>query len=110
MRTPIINHLKPIYNYLDDLPCMEGQVTPLLPKQVNKKYAKLIAGFDTGHGCSFLCSFCTVINVQGRKSRFRTADDVEKMVRANTSQGIDQFFSLMITLHVIKTGSLYLTD
>ncbi len=86
------NQLKPIYNYLGDLPCMEGQVTPLLPKQVNKKYAKLIACFDAGRGCSFLCSFCTVINVQGRKSRFRTADDVEKMVRANISQGIDQFF------------------
>ncbi|MCP4267696.1 MAG: radical SAM protein [Candidatus Brocadiaceae bacterium] len=84
--------LKPIYNYLGDLPCMEGQITPLLPKQVNKKLAKLIASFDAGRGCSFLCSFCTVINVQGRKSRFRTADDVEKMVRANLAQGVDQFF------------------
>ncbi len=84
--------LKPIYNYLGDLPCMEGQITPLLPKQVNKKLAKLIASFDAGRGCSFQCSFCTVINVQGRKSRFRTADDVEKMVRANLSQGVNQFF------------------
>jgi radical SAM superfamily enzyme YgiQ (UPF0313 family) len=84
--------LKPVYNYLDDLPCMEGQITPLLPKQVNKKLAKLIASFDAGRGCSFQCSFCTVINVQGRKSRFRTADDVEKMVRANLAQGVNQFF------------------
>ena len=84
--------LKPIYNYLGDLPCMEGQITPLLPKQVNKKLAKLIASFDAGRGCSFQCSFCTVINVQGRKSRFRTADDVEKMVRANLAQGVNQFF------------------
>lgn len=86
------NNLKPIYNYLGELPCMEGQVTPKLPIQVNRKLAKLIASFETGRGCSFLCSFCTVINVQGRKSRFRTADDVEKMVRENMSQGIDQFF------------------
>ncbi len=86
------NRLKPIYNYLGDLPCMEGQVTPKLPMQVNNKLAKLIASFETGRGCSFVCSFCTVINVQGRKSRFRTADDVEKMVRENIAHGIDQFF------------------
>ena len=45
--------------------------------------------FDAGRGCPFQCSFCTIINVQGRKSRYRTADDVEKIVRANAAQGVD---------------------
>ncbi|TFG59714.1 MAG: radical SAM protein, partial [Nitrospirales bacterium] len=40
----------------------------------------------------FLCSFCTIINVQGRKSRFRTPDDIEKLVRTNLAQGIHKFF------------------
>ena len=40
----------------------------------------------------FQCSFCTIINVQGRKSRYRTADDVEAIVRANADQGITRFF------------------
>ncbi len=85
------NRLKPIYDYLETLPCLEGQVTPFLPKQARNKLIQ-IAGFDTGRGCSFQCSYCTIINVQGRKSRFRTADDVEKMVRTYMSQGVGQFF------------------
>src|SRR5215510_2941596 len=48
--------------------------------------------FDAGRGCPFQCSFCTIINVQGRKSRFRSADDVEKIIRENHAQGIHKFF------------------
>ena len=48
--------------------------------------------FDAGRGCPFLCSFCTIINVQGRKSRHRTADDVERIIRANLAQGVHKFF------------------
>jgi len=48
--------------------------------------------FDAGRGCPFQCSFCTIINVQGRKSRHRSADDVEAIVRANHAQGITKFF------------------
>ena len=40
----------------------------------------------------FQCSFCTIINVQGRKSRFRTPDDLEQIIRQNAAQGIDRFF------------------
>ena len=40
----------------------------------------------------FSCSFCTIINVQGRKSRYRTADDVESLIRANAAHGIKSFF------------------
>ena len=43
-------------------------------------------------GCSFQCSFCTIINVQGRKSRWRDADDVERLVRANLAQDVFRFF------------------
>jgi hypothetical protein len=48
--------------------------------------------FDAGRGCPFLCSFCTIINVQGRKSRSRNADDIENIVRANLAQGVRNFF------------------
>ena len=39
-----------------------------------------------------MCSFCTIINVQGRKSRRRSADDVEQIIRSNLAQGINRFF------------------
>src|SRR6202022_3833147 len=37
-------------------------------------------------------SFCTIINVQGRKSRYRSADDIERIVRQNAAQNISRFF------------------
>jgi radical SAM superfamily enzyme YgiQ (UPF0313 family) len=52
----------------------------------------LRTSFDAGRGCPYQCSFCTIINVQGRKSRYRSADDVEHLVRLNWAQGIHKFF------------------
>ncbi len=83
---------KPIYNYLDDMPAMEAAALPVLPRQIVTRVAGHYASFDAGRGCPFQCSFCTIINVQGRKSRFRTPDDVEAIVRANAAQGVTRFF------------------
>lgn len=84
--------LKPIYNYMDDLPNMQGAPTPFLPASNTRLTAGNHASFDAGRGCPFQCSFCTIINVQGRKSRFRSADDVERLVRANLDHGIFRLF------------------
>ena len=83
---------KPLYNYLHDMPGMEAAVIPVLPKHVVGRIVGHHACFDAGRGCPFQCSFCTIINVQGRKSRYRTADDVEAIVRANYAQGINHYF------------------
>lgn len=48
--------------------------------------------FDAGRGCPYQCSFCTIINVQGHKSRRRTVDDIEDVVRSNAAQGVLRFF------------------
>lgn len=84
--------LQPSYNYMADLPGLEGAITPILPPTRVKKTAGGIASFDAGRGCPFQCSFCTIINVQGRKSRRRSPDDIERIVRDNASQGINSFF------------------
>ena len=84
--------LKPIYNYMDDLPGLQGQITPFLPADIAERYSGTQGAFDAGRGCPFQCSFCTIINVQGRKSRWRDADDVERIVRANVAQGVFRFF------------------
>ncbi|MBV8662324.1 MAG: radical SAM protein [Hyphomicrobiales bacterium] len=83
---------KPIYNYLNDMPTMEAAALPVLPRPVVARVAGHYASFDAGRGCPFQCSFCTIINVQGRISRYRTPDDVEAIVRANAAQGITRFF------------------
>jgi len=82
----------PIYKFLDDLPEMAAAVYPILPRPVVTRVAGHYSSFDAGRGCPFQCSFCTIINVQGRKSRYRTPDDVEAIVRANAGQGITRFF------------------
>ena len=83
---------KPVYNYLDDMPNMEAAAIPALPRHVVTRVVGHYASFDAGRGCPFQCSFCTIINVQGRRSRYRTADDVEAIVRAHAPQGISHYF------------------
>jgi radical SAM superfamily enzyme YgiQ (UPF0313 family) len=83
---------KPLYNYLGDLPGMAEAVVPYLPARVVRRNAAHYTSFDSGRGCPFQCSFCTIINVQGRKSRYRTADDIESIIRINAEQGIKRFF------------------
>jgi hypothetical protein len=84
--------LKPIYNYLKDLPSLESEPTPILPVAHLRKTFQQLASFDAGRGCPYQCSFCTIINVQGRKSRRRSADDVERTIREHYTQGIRHFF------------------
>ncbi|MEM7124489.1 MAG: radical SAM protein [Pseudomonadota bacterium] len=84
--------LKPLYNFMKDLPNIQGEPTPILPEQHIRLTAGSHSSFDLGRGCPFQCSFCTIINVQGRKSRFRSADDLERIIRDNYEQGINRFF------------------
>jgi len=84
--------LKPTYNFLNDLPGIEGTPAPFLPIENVRRTLGLSTSFDAGRGCPYQCSFCTIINVQGRKSRFRTPDDVEALVRDNWKQGICKYF------------------
>ncbi len=88
----LAGRMKPIYNYMNDLPGLQQQVTPFLPIDIIRRYSETLGAFDAGRGCPFQCSFCTIINVQGRKSRWRDADDVEQLVRANIAQGVYRFF------------------
>ncbi|MBV5263199.1 B12-binding domain-containing radical SAM protein [Pinisolibacter aquiterrae] len=84
--------LKPIYDHLPDAPGLAGQPTPFLEADEIRRNISAYASLDLGRGCPFECSFCSIINVQGRKSRFRTPDDLEKIVRENAANGISRFF------------------
>jgi radical SAM superfamily enzyme YgiQ (UPF0313 family) len=72
--------------------------TALLPNRVPKAVeSKLVLGVDpivtveAGRGCPFLCSFCTVINVHGRKPRSRTAETVACFIRDSVSKRRTRF-------------------
>ena len=92
LRDAFEDKLKPLYNFMHDLPAVEGAPIPILSPSLVKRTAGLVTSFDAGRGCPFQCSFCTIINVQGRKSRYRSADDVERIVRANLANGVTHFF------------------
>jgi Radical SAM superfamily len=92
LKDAFAGQLKPLYNFMSDLPALDGAPMPMLPADSIKRTAGVVTSFDAGRGCPFQCSFCTIINVQGRKSRYRTPDDVEAIVRANLAQGISHFF------------------
>ena len=92
LRDAAAGTLKPIYNYLHDLPGLEGATGPYMPPERVGRTLGMISSFDAGRGCPFLCSFCTIINVQGRKSRYRSADDIEALVRVNVANGVRYFF------------------
>ena len=92
LRDAYRRQLKPIYNVMADLPRLQGATLPVLPQSDLEGRLSGRASFDSGRGCPYDCSFCTIINVQGRKSRYRTADDIEKVLRDHYALGIKKFF------------------
>lgn len=92
LREAFAHQLQPIYNFMNELPNLTGAATPLLPAERIHLTAGATTSFDAGRGCPFSCSFCTIINVQGRQSRRRSPADIERIVRANVAQGLHSFF------------------
>ena len=92
LRDAAAGALKPLYNFMDDLPGIEGAPIPLMAVERAQRTIGGTTSFDAGRGCPYQCSFCTIINVQGRQSRRRSPDDVEHIVRLNYAQGLRAFF------------------
>lgn len=88
----IAGTLQPLYNFMHDLPGIEDTPVPFMPAEHVSRTAYNLTSFDAGRGCPYQCSFCTIINVQGRKSRRRSPDDIEKIIRLNMSQGVHRYF------------------
>src|SRR5262249_7997597 len=84
--------LKPTYNSMNALRALEAAPTPYLPRETVQRVYDSHASFDAGRGCPFQCSFCTIINVQGRKSRRRSPDDIEQLIKRHWAEGIRRFF------------------
>jgi hypothetical protein len=84
--------LKPVYDHLKDLPSLPGEPVPVVQKEQVDKSSLGYGSIDLGRGCPFECSFCCIINVQGRGSRFRSTDDLEKIIRDHARIGVTKFF------------------
>ena len=72
--TPPRGELSPLYDHMKHLPDIgDIDAPPFLPNDFIERTIGNVTSFDAGRGCPFQCSFCTIINVQGRKSRYRYA-------------------------------------
>src|SRR5262249_36045744 len=60
--------LKPLYNYMAELPNLTGIPAPVLPATRIKRTSGHHTSFDAGRGCPFQCSFYTLINVHTHQS------------------------------------------
>jgi radical SAM superfamily enzyme YgiQ (UPF0313 family) len=92
LRDAASGRLQPIYNHLSDLPSIQSEPAPFLMRKHVQRTVGGFSTFDAGRGCPYQCSFCTIINVQGRKSRRRSPDDIERIIRQNWAEGIHRFF------------------
>jgi radical SAM superfamily enzyme YgiQ (UPF0313 family) len=92
LRDAVTGVMPPLYNFMNDLPGIEDTPVPFMPAEHVARTAYNLTSFDAGRGCPYQCSFCTIINVQGRKSRRRSPDDIEKIIRLNMSQGVHRYF------------------
>ena len=84
--------LKPLYDYQRDMVSLENQPQPVLPTALVKRNLGSISTIVLGRGCPFQCSFCCIINVQGRTSRSRSADDLEALARQAWVAGLTRIF------------------
>jgi radical SAM superfamily enzyme YgiQ (UPF0313 family) len=89
--------VKPLYHYAQDLQNLVDiyqAPMPLTSPKTMKHFAHAAFGTaDTSRGCPFACSFCTIINVQGRKMRERSPQSLAAMLRRNyRDHGIRFYF------------------
>jgi radical SAM superfamily enzyme YgiQ (UPF0313 family) len=86
--------LKPMYDFLSNKPDLYTKPIPAIRKKYLRKFiAPNFGTLDCGRGCPFECTFCTIINVQGRKMRFRSAEHIGEAIRKNYHEnGITFYF------------------
>jgi radical SAM superfamily enzyme YgiQ (UPF0313 family) len=89
--------LKPLYSFAQDLQNLvdiEEAPLPRTSPKTMKHFAHPAFGTaDTSRGCPFACTFCTIINVQGRKMRERSPESLARMIRKNYFEhGVSFYF------------------
>jgi radical SAM superfamily enzyme YgiQ (UPF0313 family) len=89
--------LKPLYSFAQDLQNLvdiEEAPLPRTSEKTMKHFAyPSFATADTSRGCPFACTFCTIINVQGRKMRERSPESIAAMMRRNyLDHGLSFYF------------------
>lgn len=89
--------LQRLYSFAQDLKSLvdiEAAPPPVISSKTMRHFARSSFGtVETSRGCPFACSFCTIINVQGRTMRERSPEAIVTLVRDNYRRhGVDFYF------------------
>lgn len=80
----LAGRLQPVYDFLRTPPDLVDAPLPHASRRTQRRFVMARNGtIDAGRGCPFSCSFCTIINVQGRTMRSRSAAHIIDQVRRN---------------------------
>ncbi|MGQ4808259.1 hypothetical protein NKDENANG_01637 [Candidatus Entotheonellaceae bacterium PAL068K] len=90
----LLGTLQPLYNFLEATPDLSTPPVPISHKSYLRRFAyKRFGTIDCGRGCPFSCSFCAIINVQGRKMRMRDPEGIAEIIKENYHKaGINFYF------------------
>ncbi|HEY3380803.1 MAG TPA: radical SAM protein [Vicinamibacterales bacterium] len=84
LRDAASGRLQPVYDFLQNRPDLHDKPLPRASLRTQRQFVLKGSGtIDAGRGCPFACSFCTIINVQGRKMRCRSAEQILAQIREN---------------------------
>lgn len=88
------DRLKPLYDFMDRKPDIFDKPIPTIHTAYLKRFITSNFGtIDCSRGCPYNCSFCTIINVQGRKMRYRSVETLAAAIRENYKlNGINYYF------------------
>ena len=92
LRDALNGAMEPVYD-ITEFPNLADAPVPLVNVKLQRRFfGRRTATIDTSRGCPFNCSFCTIINVQGHKMRYRTPASVLKAIAENYARGIRLYF------------------
>lgn len=84
LQDAVADRLQPLYDFLGNPPDLTDMPLPRPSLSTMKASGPThIGSIDAGRGCPFACSFCSIINVQGRTVRARSARRIIGQVREN---------------------------
>lgn len=92
LRDALYGALKPIY-HISNPPDLTTAAVPVADPDYLRHFVwRGMGTIDTSRGCPFNCSFCTIINVQGRMMRHRSPETIIRSIRANYTRGVKTYF------------------